>query len=104
MRSSKLLFAFALAAAPLASAEAQPLQQYGVDAWGAPLCHGPLGPGRCADILAWLQRGGMNQGGMNQGGMNQGGPVFGPPGPMGIPTNIVTHDGQLVAQIAQACS
>jgi hypothetical protein len=107
----------AFAAAALASAafttpaQAQ-LQQIGVDPFGAPLCMGPLGPGRCADILAWMQRGGMQPGfgapgpgfgAPAPGFMPQPAPVFGPTGPMGIPTGVVPRDGQLVAQIAQAC-
>ena len=101
-RTFALLASAALCFASAGTAGAQvPLQQIGVDPFGFPLCIGPLGPGRCADIMAWIQRGGMVQ---PHNLPPTPGPVIGPPGPMGIPTNVVTHDGQLVAQIAQACS
>jgi hypothetical protein len=89
-----------VAAAP-AHAQFAPIQQIGVDGFGNAICNGPQGVAPCAVIMAWMQRGGMNQQ-MPPSPFPQGG-SFGPVGPMGVPTNIVPRDGQIVAQIGQAC-
>ena len=105
MKSAKLLsmLAFALAGAATTTPAQAQLQQIGIDPAGFPICAGPLGPGRCADILAWMQRGGMTPHGPSFPAPPA--PGFpGPAGPMGLPTSVVTHDGQLAAQIAQACN
>jgi hypothetical protein len=78
----------ACAASLPAQAQNFPLQPFGVDPMGQPLCQGPLGPGRCADIAAWMQQRNMQP------------PMF---GPMGVPTSMIPQDGQLVAEIAQDC-
>jgi hypothetical protein len=51
-----------------------------------------MGPGRCADIAAWMQR-----------NMPPVGAPFPAMGPMGVPTSVVPQDGQIVAEIAQGC-
>lgn len=90
-----------------APAQAQmPLQQIGVNGFGQPICSGPLGPGPCADIVAWMQRGGMQQ--MPQQMPQQQMPQQGFPngmqvGPAGVPTGIIPRDGQIVGMIAQQC-
>lgn len=98
---SKIASAVALIGASLtfaSSAQAQmaPIQQIGVDQMGRAICSGPLGAAPCTDIMAWLQRGGMQQ--------PMPFPQMGPAGPMGVPTGIVPRDGQIVAQIAQGCN
>ncbi len=91
-----------LTATPPASAQA--FLHY--DPWGAPICSGPLGPGRCADIAAWMAR---QQAPLPPSAPGPGplsGPLSGPiPGSWqaaaeqaGIP-----RDGVLVAQIGQQC-
>lgn len=88
-----VLLAASVASSPAAAQDVS-LQPFGVDPTGQPLCQGPLGPGRCADIAAWMQQRSMQP------------PPFIPApsfGPMGIPTNVVPRDGQLAAEIAQDC-
>lgn len=75
-----------MGAAVSAPAQAQQLQQIGVDGYGRPICQGPLGPGPCADIVAWMQRSGGQQLA---------------PAPIPLP---LTRDGNLTMQIAQACN
>lgn len=89
-----LLAATAVAAAALPAAPAAAQQFLGNDAWGTPICSGPFGPGRCADVYAFLQRQQMAPPPMAP----QPGGMAGLPG-----AGVLPQDGQIVAGIYQTC-
>lgn len=92
MKTMIAMLALAISAvSPLmiSEANAQAIQQIGYDNFGQPICAGPRGPGRCADIMAWMQ----SQQAMSMQQM----------GPAGIPTSVVPRDGQILYVIQQGC-
>lgn len=75
-----------LLSSPLAAQQDDYLTQIGVSPSGDPMCSGPFGPGLCEEVAQWL---------ITAHKMDLG--------PMGLPTRVIPNDGQILAQVTQAC-